>query len=189
MDRGRNARRGHQGETRHRSRHPEEVRLTSEAIEVLAQRIAELVRADRPTAQPGRLMSAVEVAQWCGLDRSWVYAHADELGARRLGGGERPRLRFDPVEVSARIDTLGASGSGPGSRYGPIAGDARRDSLPRRSRASVAEQERAAGRRDNAPGPAPEARLRRDDQPSRGRGSRSPAGDRASLLPTPRHGR
>lgn len=189
MDRGSNERRGHQGETRHHSRHPDEVRLTTETIEVLAQRIAKLVRVDRPTAQPGRLMSAAEVAQWCGVDRSWVYAHADELGARRLGGGERPRLRFDPSEVSARIDTLGVSGSCPGSRYVPIAGDARRDSLLRRRRASVVGQERAAGRRANAPGPAPEAKLRRDDQPSRGRGPRSPAGDRASLPPTPRNGR
>ena len=53
-------------------------------------------------------MSAAQVAQWCGVDRSWVYAHADELGAARLGEGERPRLRFDPSEVSARIDTIGA---------------------------------------------------------------------------------
>jgi hypothetical protein len=156
VDRGSNARRGHQGETRHRSRHPEEVRLTSETIEVLAQRIAKLVRVDRPTAQPPRLMNAAEVAQWCGVDRSWVYTHADELGARRLGGGERPRLRFDPSEVSARIDTIGASESrlGPGSVS--IAGDARRDSLPRRHRAIVGRQARTAGRRRNAPGPAPE---------------------------------
>lgn len=156
MERRSKERRAHQCETCRRSRHPEEVRLTSETIEALAQRIAKLVRVDRPTAQPGRLMSAAEVAQWCGVDRSWVYAHAEELGARRLGGGERPRLRFDPFEVSARIDTLAVSGSGPGSRYGPIAGDARRDSLPRRNRASVVGQEIAAGRRANAPGPAPE---------------------------------
>jgi hypothetical protein len=29
----------------------------------------------------------------------FIYAHADELGAIRLGAGSRPRLRFDPAVV------------------------------------------------------------------------------------------
>ena len=34
------------------------------------------------------------------VDRSWVYAHANELGVIRLGNGPRPRLRFDSAVVA-----------------------------------------------------------------------------------------
>jgi len=100
-------------------------------------------------------MTAAEVAQWWGIERSWVYAHAEQLGARKIGGGERPRLRFDPDEVSERIAALNGSqtGSGPGSAR--IAADPRKHSLSRRRRAIVVGQNRTAGRRTNAPGPAP----------------------------------
>ena len=37
------------------------------------------------------------------VTRGWVYAHADELGAIRLGDGPRPRLRFDPPVVTQRL--------------------------------------------------------------------------------------
>jgi ATP-dependent exoDNAse (exonuclease V) alpha subunit len=36
-------------------------------------------------------------------DPGVVYAHADELGAIRLGDGPRPRLRFDPAAVTQRL--------------------------------------------------------------------------------------
>jgi len=141
---------------RHHSPCPTEVRLSNETVEALARRVSELVSVDPPEPPVRRLITAAEVARWCGVDRSWVYAHADELGAIRLGGGERPRLRFDASEVGARIDALDAYGHPPGFRSPPIAGDPRRDSLSRRRRASVVGQARAAGRRLNAPGSAPE---------------------------------
>ena len=46
------------------------------------------------------LLTAAEVAASFGVDRSWVYAHAGELGVVRIGHGPRPRLRFDPVVIT-----------------------------------------------------------------------------------------
>lgn len=34
------------------------------------------------------------------MSRTWVYEHADELGAIRLGRGPKARLRFDVETVS-----------------------------------------------------------------------------------------
>ena len=59
----------------------------------LAPRVAGLLCAD-PRAR-GSLVDAATLAGTLGVDRSYVYAHADELGAIRLGGGAKPRLRFD----------------------------------------------------------------------------------------------
>lgn len=84
------------------------VRLDPEAIELLALRISELLAENlgvRPsTSRAGRMLSAAEVSEWWGLRRGWVYQHADELGAVRVGDGERPRLRFDPERVAERLD-------------------------------------------------------------------------------------
>jgi hypothetical protein len=48
-----------------------------------------------------RLVDAAILAAELGVDRSWVYAHRDELGAVRLGVGSKPRLRFDPEAARA----------------------------------------------------------------------------------------
>ena len=45
----------------------------------------------------GVLLTARDVAALLNVDRSWVYAHARDLGAIHLGDGPRPRLRFDPT--------------------------------------------------------------------------------------------
>ncbi|MDO8213903.1 hypothetical protein [Conexibacter sp. CPCC 206217] len=82
------------------------VRLADETIEQLADRVADLL-ADRPTppsaspssSNPAGLLSAAQVSTWWGVERGWVYQHADQLGAIRLGAGRRPRLRFDPDRV------------------------------------------------------------------------------------------
>src|SRR5215467_10832803 len=69
------------------------------------ERLAELV-AVKFGALPFHEEQLVEVgtvARYLGVDPAWVYAHADELGARRLGSGARPRLRFSLQEVSARL--------------------------------------------------------------------------------------
>jgi hypothetical protein len=70
--------------------------LDRDDIEALAVRVAELLEqrgARRPT---GSLVDAAELARRLGTDRSWVYSHATELGAIRLGSGPKARLRFDP---------------------------------------------------------------------------------------------
>lgn len=80
-----------------------EVKLAAESIDQLAERLAELLGDhSEPPELPSRL-TAAEVARWWEVSRRWVYAHADELGARRLGSGDRPRLRFDPKEVEERM--------------------------------------------------------------------------------------
>jgi hypothetical protein len=87
--------------------------MTDARLEQLADRLADLVAdrlADRllevsafgqiePTDAEGRI-DAAEVARRYGVTRHFVYEHADELGAIRLGKGQRARLRFDPATVA-----------------------------------------------------------------------------------------
>lgn len=83
------------------------VQLDVRSIEAIAQCIAGLIGGagggppDPPA--PGRLLSASEVAERWGVDRSWVYQHAERLGAIRLGDGPRPRLRFDPQQLASHL--------------------------------------------------------------------------------------
>jgi hypothetical protein len=73
----------------------------NEPLEALARRVAQLIcHGDPPGAG---LMTAGQVATKLGVDRSWVYAHASELGVVRLGNGPRPRLRFDPALIAQRM--------------------------------------------------------------------------------------
>jgi hypothetical protein len=69
------------------------VRLDPADIEAIAQRVAELLD-DAVPAVPVRLVDARELAEALGVDREWIYAHARQLGAVRLGGSQG-RLRFD----------------------------------------------------------------------------------------------
>lgn len=115
-----------------------ELRLAPESIEALASRLAELLgvegRAEPET--PRQMISAAEVSACWGVARRWVYNHAAELGACRLGSGSRPRLRFDPAEVAER---LGAPERGPvradGRRLTAIAAKRHSDSLSAPTRA------------------------------------------------------
>jgi len=53
-----------------------------------------------------RLLSALEVAEHFGVGRQWVYEHAEQLGAIRLGAGRRARMRFNPFVVEQRLNEL-----------------------------------------------------------------------------------
>lgn len=135
---------------------PGELRLAPESIEALALRLADLL--GQPPAPRGgdrQRISAAEVARQWGVARRWVYDHAEELGASRLGSGPRPRLRFDPDEVAECLGepsrALAARG---GCRSVPTRGDCGTDSLSPRHRAIVGRQLRKRpGRRSNAPRP------------------------------------
>ncbi|MGH2904135.1 MAG: hypothetical protein ACRDK7_11215 [Solirubrobacteraceae bacterium] len=79
--------------------------LTPDAIEQVAQRVAQLLRHEQPppagapqdTHPTGdQLLTAWQLAKRLGLTRAWVYEHANELGAIPIGDGPKPRLRFDP---------------------------------------------------------------------------------------------
>lgn len=74
------------------------VELSPETIDAIAHRVVELLQEGIP--QPNRLLTAAELAQRFGVSRYWVYEHANELGAIRLGEGNRGRLRFD-MQVAA----------------------------------------------------------------------------------------
>ncbi len=78
-----------------------QLRLRPEDIEAIARRVAELLGAAELSHGP--LVDAAELARLLGIERSWVYTHAIELGAVKLGGGSRPRLRFDPRLALERI--------------------------------------------------------------------------------------
>jgi hypothetical protein len=87
------------------------VRLAAEDLELIAERVAELVRerlGEAPASRGGaELVDAAEIARRFGLTAATGRARADEFGAIRLGEGPRPRLRFDPMRVVA---ALGAGG-------------------------------------------------------------------------------
>jgi hypothetical protein len=77
------------------------VMLRPEAIEAIAKRVVDLLREE--TSAPTDLLTAEALARRLGVARSWVYAHANELGGRRLGDGLKPRLRFDVVEAEKSV--------------------------------------------------------------------------------------
>jgi len=71
------------------------VRLDPETIEALAARVAELVGLG--TVDP--LVTAEQLAEHLGVERGFVYRHANRLGAIRLGEGERAPVRFRLAEA------------------------------------------------------------------------------------------
>ena len=76
------------------------IKLDAQSVEKIARRVVELL--ERRGLQKRELVDAAELARRFGIERSWVYTHAIELGAVRLGNGAKPRLRFDP-EVAERV--------------------------------------------------------------------------------------
>ena len=146
-----------------------EVRLDPDSIEALARRLAELLGGAEARQPRRELISAEEVSRWWGVSRRWVYDNAKRLGARRLGSGPRPRLRFDPDEVAEQLgkpDMQGLAASG---------GDCRSDSLSPRTRAMVGRQRnKRPGERANAPRPGAEGGPSAHEKPSPVRPSRPP---------------
>jgi len=76
------------------------IKLDSQTVEEIARRVVALL--ERRGLGGHELVDAAELARRFGIERSWVYTHAIELGAVKLGNGTKPRLRFDP-EVAARV--------------------------------------------------------------------------------------
>jgi hypothetical protein len=58
---------------------------------LIGERVAELLC---PPPTRG-LVDAATLAATLGVSRGAIYAHAEELGGRRIGNGPRGRLRFD----------------------------------------------------------------------------------------------
>jgi len=107
------------------------VRLDPADIERIADAVA--TRLDvpgRPAAV--RLVDAAAVAAALGVERHWVYSHADELGAVRIGS-QQGRLRFDLAHVLRTLQR----GPTPAPPPGPPCRRSR--GHPRRSRRSSVE--------------------------------------------------
>lgn len=95
-----------------------DVKLDRDDIEeIVAGVVAALAEAlpERAPGPPVRFVDAAVVAAQLGVDRDWVYAHEDELGAVRLGGS-RGRLRFDLATLDERLAHLGSAPTRPASR-------------------------------------------------------------------------
>ena len=80
--------------------------------DAIVERVVEAVSAAGIVPQASTSMAwldAREVAHRLGVSREWVYEHADELGASRIGTGPRPRLRFPPQILDSRSSRKPAS--------------------------------------------------------------------------------
>ena len=77
------------------------VTLDDDDIEQIARRVAQLLDTAHAHLGP-RYVDAGDLSRMLGIERHWVYAHARELGAIRLGG-PRGRLRFDVGRVAEAL--------------------------------------------------------------------------------------
>jgi hypothetical protein len=71
--------------------------LTAHDVAAIAEATARKVL-EELVSEPGRtfgLVDARDLANALGVSLDYVYAHAVELGAMRLGAGPRARIRFD----------------------------------------------------------------------------------------------
>lgn len=76
-------------------------------VERIATRVVELLRAEHAPATLAnvRFVDAAEVARVLGVTRDWVYLHARELGAIRLGG-PHGRRRYDLRGIHERFTAI-----------------------------------------------------------------------------------
>lgn len=119
----------------------------TQLVEAIARRVVELLRDEQPQRTAG-LVDAAALARELGVERDWVYSHAADLGAIRLGG-PHGRLRFDLEIVRERL-----AGTEP-SLWRPPKRAARRPASGRRKSAELTQkrevespkaQRRASGR-------------------------------------------
>ena len=80
--------------------------LDNDDIEALATRVVEMLRREHRALAATDLVDAATLARRLGVERDWVYAHARELGAVRLGDGPKARLRFDAAHARATLPTV-----------------------------------------------------------------------------------
>jgi len=78
------------------------VRLDPDDIEAIARRVAELLASRKAPGEAVRYLDAAQLAELLGVERDWVYAHARQLSAIRLGG-PHGRLRFDLHHVHRKL--------------------------------------------------------------------------------------
>jgi hypothetical protein len=79
-----------------------------ELVEAIAVRVVELLGDGAPREATGGYIDASALARELGVERDWVYSHAEALGAIRLGG-PHGRLRFDREIVKERLGGVDAA--------------------------------------------------------------------------------
>ena len=112
-----------------------EPRSESDLVEAIARRVVELLRTHEPRQHQARLVDAATLARELGVERDWVYANAERLGAIRLGG-PRGRLRFDREVVAEKL--------GDSSALGQAARRRRRRAIGQRELGSQGNRDRSA---------------------------------------------
>lgn len=91
------------------------IHLDPQMVEAIARRVVELLGGGVQNEESARLVDASAVARELGVERDWVYAHAKDLGAVRLGGPQG-RLRFDLQTIRERLGQGGATPWRPAKR-------------------------------------------------------------------------
>lgn len=91
------------------------VHLDDESVEAIARRVVELTGSE--CGSEGWL-DAAEVARRFSVSRDYVYEHADDLGAVRIGSGSRARLRFEPAKIREALES--SPGRGPQPKREPV---------------------------------------------------------------------
>jgi hypothetical protein len=76
------------------------VDLTPQAVEQVASRVVQLLHRQHQqeqakTGEPVGMVTVAQFAAYYKLNPAWVYEHADELGATRIGSGPKARIRLD----------------------------------------------------------------------------------------------
>lgn len=77
--------------------------LNEETIEQIAQRVATLLADNR--SKDRCYVDAATLADEYSVERDWVYSHAEQLGAIRLGG-PNGRLRFARIRVREILGSI-----------------------------------------------------------------------------------
>lgn len=96
------------------------MKLDADDIEQIAHRVAELIDGQGVQQIASRFVDAAAVARLLGVERDWVYEHADQLGGIRLGG-PRGRLRFDREALTDRLADVADSAPATTTPSGRIA--------------------------------------------------------------------
>lgn len=80
--------------------------IASRLIDPLCERLTVALTGHRANASAEHTwVDAAEMARRLDVTREWVYEHAHELGAVRIGHGPRPRLRFPPGHAAMQTKT------------------------------------------------------------------------------------
>jgi hypothetical protein len=91
------------------------VDLTPQAVEQVATRVAQLLHRQQQAHDQGQaqeklgLLTVAKLATYLDLNPAYVYEHADELGAIRIGDGPKARIRFDLHTAKAALKKLQAA--------------------------------------------------------------------------------